>query len=287
MVPAESSAANAVPLDVMETKPLPAGALLPPYEECPHALMAPEESSAAKAYTADAMETKPLPVGAPLLLLPHALIVPEAWSAAKAESVDAMETKPLPVGALLPPELGEPHALMAPAESSAANAPEFDAIEMKPLPVGAAPVPPLDHSPHEWMVPEASSTAKALLFACCPLQRPGYATTPVRKWTSMRSTNRGAGRRGKARPVGAPRPGRTKSDVPVAWKGRECGGAARARAPAAPPLAPRWSSSDDRTTPCRRTISLTAAAPAMQRNAQHWQWAGRNGRSRGGGGWVH
>ena len=224
MVPAESSAANAEPLDAMETKPLPAGALLPPYEECPHALMAPEESSAAKAESVDAMETKPLPVGPtpPLECHPHALIVPEEWSAAKPCLVDAMETKPLPVGALLhcvsllqsvpahaplspPPELGEPHALMAPEESSAANAPEVDAIEMKPLPVGAAPVPPLDHSPHEWMVPEASSTAKALSFACCPLQRPGYATTPVRKsWASRRSTTRGAGRRGKARPVGAP-----------------------------------------------------------------------------------
>ena len=171
----------------METKPLPIGALLPPYEECPHALMAPEESSAAKAsLNVDAIETKPLPVG-PTPPFPHALIVPEEWSAAKPSSVDAMETKPLPVGALLhdvlrlqsvsdhaplspPPELGEPHTLMVPEESSAANAAKFDAIETKPLPVGAAPVPPLDQSPHEWMVPEESSTAKAISFACCPLQ---------------------------------------------------------------------------------------------------------------------
>ena len=150
----------------------------------------PEPSSAAKAVVVDAIETKPLPVRPtpPVECHPHALIVPEEWSTAKPCPVDAMEMKPLPVGALLhcvslllqsvpahaplspPPELGEPHALMAPAESSAANAPEFDAIEMKPLPVGAAPVRPLDHSPHKWMVPEESSTAKARPFACCPLQ---------------------------------------------------------------------------------------------------------------------
>ena len=68
----------------------------------------PEAPSAAKALNVDAMMTKPLPVGAPLAPklyveapfwpLPHALIVPDASSAAKALVVDAMDTKPLPVG---------------------------------------------------------------------------------------------------------------------------------------------------------------------------------------------
>ena len=76
----------------METKPLPIGALLPPYEECPHALMAPEESSAAKAsLNVDAIETKPLPVGAPLPPSdeePHALSEPSAFIATKASPVE-------------------------------------------------------------------------------------------------------------------------------------------------------------------------------------------------------
>ena len=55
------------------------------------------------------------------------------------------------------------------------------------------------------------------------------AVSPVRKWTSMRSTTRGAGRRGKAvTPVGAPRPGRTNSDLSVAWRGRATGPQGRA-----------------------------------------------------------
>jgi hypothetical protein len=35
--------------DAMETKPLPVGAPLPPYELSPHALIVPEASSTAKA----------------------------------------------------------------------------------------------------------------------------------------------------------------------------------------------------------------------------------------------
>ena len=68
----------------------------------PHALTVPEAPSAAKALDVDAMATKPLPIGAPAppsRSPPHALIVPAASSAAKAEFVDAIETKPLPVGA--------------------------------------------------------------------------------------------------------------------------------------------------------------------------------------------
>ena len=109
-----------------------------------------------------------------------------------------METKPLPAGALLPPQSLFPHALMVPEASSAAKAKLVDAMEAKPLLVGA-PLPPELLLPHALMVPEAPSAANAWGLLLCPLQEPGLAITPVRKWTSMRSTIRGRRRQGKTR----------------------------------------------------------------------------------------
>ena len=54
-----------------------------------------------------------------------------------------------------------PHELMVPDALSAAKALQVDAIVTKPLPVGA-PLPPLPLLPHAVTAPEASSAAKAL-----------------------------------------------------------------------------------------------------------------------------
>ena len=66
IAPDASSAAKALPVEEMLTKPLPLGAPVPPYDERPHAVIAPDASSAAKAWRVEEMLTNPLPLGAPL-----------------------------------------------------------------------------------------------------------------------------------------------------------------------------------------------------------------------------
>ena len=88
----------------------------------------------------------------------------------------------------------------------------------------------------------------------------------------MRSTTRGAGRRGKARPVGAPRPGRTSSDPSVAWKGREYGGAARARACCSSPgTSLVFGRRPHKALPPHHIVHGGTSCDEAQ-HAHHWQW---------------